>query len=312
MVCERRVTESSAVATFRQVSVATTGATPPCRIRHEELRYRARVDVVEQFVLGKAADPSLCEDAVVMTEEYAAVVDGATDISGTSYDGLAGGRWAMAACVDAILGFPKGLDAHTAVAVLTREVAGRIGPETPPAERPSASVTIYSATRRQVWQVGDVGFAYAGLPVSVGQPRKRVDEIASSFRAAIIAAEAAAGNITMARPIQTDPGRTAVRALVARQGSLRNTTGPYGYAGVDGRPVPSALVGVHHVPEDVTELVMASDGYPAICGTLAESESVLARLLTLDPWCVHELRGTKGVLPGQVSFDDRAYLRIRL
>jgi hypothetical protein len=53
-----------------------------------------------------------------------------------------------------------------------------------------------------------------------------------------------------------------------------------------------------------------SDGYPVIGPTLAESESTLARLIGLDPWCVKELAGTKGVLEGQVSFDDRAYLRI--
>ncbi|WP_231954516.1 hypothetical protein [Actinoplanes derwentensis] len=69
---------------------------------------------------------------------------------------------------------------------------------------------------------------------------------------------------------------------------------------------------VRSVPEDVTELVMASDGYPVIGRTLAESESVLADLLERDPWCVRELAGTKGVLAGQTSFDDRAYLRLRI
>ncbi len=72
------------------------------------------------------------------------------------------------------------------------------------------------------------------------------------------------------------------------------------------------LVVVHRLPERVSELVMASDGYPVIAETLARSESELARLLGLDPWCVNELAGTKGVLDGQVSFDDRAYLRVRL
>jgi hypothetical protein len=69
---------------------------------------------------------------------------------------------------------------------------------------------------------------------------------------------------------------------------------------------------VHPVPEEIDELVIASDGYPFIGETLAASESELARLLAIDPWCVAELAGTKGVRPGQVSFDDRAYLRVRL
>jgi hypothetical protein len=96
--------------------------------------------------------------------------------------------------------------------------------------------------------------------------------------------------------------------LIGRQGFLRNTLGPYGYAAVDGRPVPPSLVVVREVPAG--ELVIATDGYPVIEPGLAGSEAVLARLLERDPWCVAELRGTKGVLDGQVSFDDRAYLRL--
>jgi hypothetical protein len=68
------------------------------------------------------------------------------------------------------------------------------------------------------------------------------------------------------------------------------------------------MVVVRSVPAG--ELVIASDGYPVIERSLARSEATLARLLAKDPWCVGELLGTKGVGPGQVSFDDRAYLRL--
>jgi len=39
------------------------------------------------------------------------------------------------------------------------------------------------------------------------------------------------------------------------------------------------------------------------------SEELLARLLAEDPLCIGPLKGTKGVALGNVSFDDRAYLR---
>jgi len=256
------------------------------------------VRVVERFVVGKRADPALCEDAIVVTGGHAAVVDGATDISGRRYDGASGGRWAMAACVAAIRALPAEIDAYAAVEALTRAFAERTEPAN---ERPSASVTIYSAARRQVWQVGDVGFRMAGMPAR--PPRKRVDEIAAAFRAAVLAAEAAAGALGA-----EDPGRAAARALIGRQGFLRNTVGPYGFGGIDGRPVPRSLIGVREVPAG--ELVIASDGYPVIEPSLAESEATLARLLERDPRCVGELLGTKGLGEGQVSFDDRAYLRL--
>jgi hypothetical protein len=196
-------------------------------------------------------------------------------------------------------------------------LAGRVGPGLPAAERPSAAVTVYSAARREIWQVGDVGFWYAGLADGVGQPRKLVDQVATAMRVAVIAAEMAAGPFDLDLDLDTadaeaDPGRVAARALISRQGALRNTTGVYGYAGIDGRPVPESLVLVHPVPAGVGELVLASDGYPVLGGTLAECEAALAGLLARDPWCVAELAGTKGLVSGQVSFDDRAYLRVRL
>jgi len=274
------------------------------------------VEVVERFVLGKRADPALCEDAIVVTAGHAAVIDGATDISGRRYDGVSGGRWAMRACVEAIRAFPRDIDAFAAVEALTAAFAARTEPAN---ERPSASVTIFSAARHEVWQVGDVGFrataaragagmsaeglSNGGAGMSGRQPRKQVDEIAAAFRAAIIAAEVEAGTLGA-----DDPGRAAARALIGRQGFLRNTLGPYGFGAIDGRPVPRELVVVCEIPYG--ELVIASDGYPVIEPTLAESEAALARLLERDPWCVDELRGTKGLVDGQVSFDDRAYLRL--
>jgi len=74
--------------------------------------------------------------------------------------------------------------------------------------------------------------------------------------------------------------------------------------------VPDSLIVVHPLPENVGQVILASDGYPDILPTLVASEAHLARLLTRDPWCVNELRGTKGVAEGQISYDDRAYLRL--
>ncbi|GAB3934819.1 hypothetical protein GCM10027614_08510 [Micromonospora vulcania] len=182
---------------------------------------------------------------------------------------------------------------------MTADLAARVDSTLTAAERPSAAVTVYSRARREIWQVGDAGFAYRGLPASVGQPRKLVDQVAASFRAAVLAAGAAAGTISIDRVVEVDPGQLAARALTGRQGALRNSIGPYGFAAIDGRPVPPSLVVVHPVPADVDELVIASDGYPVIGETLAESESKLALLLEKDPWCLAELAGTKGCCLGR-------------
>jgi hypothetical protein len=45
-----------------------------------------------------------------------------------------------------------------------------------------------------------------------------------------------------------------------------------------------------------------------IVSVLAETEKYLFNLLDKDPLCIHELRGTKGVINGNQSFDDRSYI----
>lgn len=47
--------------------------------------------VVEQHVIGKVND-EMCEDSVVETDGFVAVIDGATSKSSVRYDGLKGGK----------------------------------------------------------------------------------------------------------------------------------------------------------------------------------------------------------------------------
>jgi hypothetical protein len=49
------------------------------------------VHIIEQFLTSKHGDPGRCEDVIVATDDFAAVVDGATDITGALYEGVTGG-----------------------------------------------------------------------------------------------------------------------------------------------------------------------------------------------------------------------------
>ena len=79
---------------------------------------------------------------------------------------------------------------------------------------------------------------------------------------------------------------------------------------LDGFPVPREGVRIFPVPEDVDSVVLATDGYPVLRGTLEDSEAELAALLRRDPLLIREFRSTKAARPGCASFDDRAYVRI--
>lgn len=79
------------------------------------------------------------------------------------------------------------------------------------------------------------------------------------------------------------------------------------YAVIDGTPIYMAgtrTVAVSHAA------VLASDGYPFLHPTLKESEEALARQLADDPQNISSFVATKGLVEGNNSFDDRAYIRL--
>ena len=57
------------------------------------------------------------------------------------------------------------------------------------------------------------------------------------------------------------------------------------------------------------EVVLASDGYPFLKSTLAESEEALAAQLGHDPQNIKTFIATKGLVDGNKSFDDRTFVR---
>ena len=104
-----------------------------------------------------------------------------------------------------------------------------------------------------------------------------------------------------------DYGRTRILPLLEEQAKLANSSEPFGFDVLDGGSAHPDHVKVFPV-QPGSRVVLASDGYPMLFDTLAESEAYLQQALAEDPACIGTLRGTKGVAPGNVSFDDRSYL----
>ncbi len=77
---------------------------------------------------------------------------------------------------------------------------------------------------------------------------------------------------------------------------------------MNGFPIHPGHVIILPVPPH-SQIVLASDGYPALKETLAESEAALRELIKNDPLCFRENMGTKGLVKGNDSFDDRTYIR---
>ena len=174
------------------------------------------------------------------------------------------------------------------------------------AEYPRASVIIYNSCYDEIWCYGDCQCIINGEFYS---HEKELDALFSEIRAFNIEAsllngesiEASSGN---------DVGRKAVLENFQKQVLFENKSVPFGYSVINGFGVNYELIERHKVKKG-DEIVLSSDGYPALKGSLAESEEELEKLLRDDPMCFRKYKTTKGLKEGNFSFDDRCYVRFK-
>ena len=167
---------------------------------------------------------------------------------------------------------------------------------------------IFSHHRRELWRIGDSGFAIDG---DVDLPDKPIDQLAYGLRAAYLHALIAGG----ADPDELgddDPGFELLKPVYVAQRHLTNQTMPYGYGALDGSTVPEPYIECIPVPDDARRLVLVTDGYPFILDTLQATENALAELMTRDPLGITDWPRSLGIGPLIDAFDDRAWIELEL
>jgi hypothetical protein len=237
------------------------------------------------------------------------VADGATAKPWDDPRGPDGAALAEALSV-VLAGLPADTTAATAVDSATRLVADLLRANgLAPGSGSAVSFCVLHTGRRQVWRVGEARVLVDG---EVHPPRTSGESVVAAARALVLRQKLAAG-AAVAQLAADDPGREAVQELLRSLVGLRNVPDPrFGYPAVDGRPVPESFIEVIALPESACEVVLATDGYPEPAATLAEAERLLGARLARDPLMIADPPETKGVRPGAHSFDDRAFVRVRL
>lgn len=269
--------------------------------------------ILESLTHGKHPDQHLCEDMLVLRPDLVAVIDGATDRTGRKIDfegeSLSSGLFAARVAAASLNRLPAGTDPIAAVSVLTHDfnaavltALGAVSPE----DLPSASVVVYDDVLRVVWRLGDCSFR---VDDRVEMGTKRIDQVVTDFRIAYLTALTSATDVV---DPDVDAARELIRPLIRVQGVFANQPGEFGYGVLNGAPVPPAFIEIHPVPSAACDVVLASDGYPSLPADLATAEAALVDLLTRDPGCTQIYRNTKGLRPGNLSYDDRAWVRLRL
>lgn len=276
--------------------------------------------IIESNIIGKKSQET-CEDGLVMTDDFIAVIDGSTSKTPKHLSPyMKNGRYAMMLIseyirkelkVDASVDdFCQGVSAY-----IYNKVYEKLGVEKRlkehPEERLTASAILYSRTRNEVWMVGDCQAIIDGKLYENGKPyeekiaRKRVELIEQGLSPAearkqieplLIEAMLSGQNQTYTVIDGFPIYREGVKVVALKTKPVSSSIETYFQEQT--KPVSSP-----------NEVVLASDGYPFLEPTLAASEASLAEQIANDPQNIRSFIATKGIVEGNKSFDDRTYIR---
>ena len=295
-----------------------------------------RMEIIEQQLIGKNPKKR-CEDGIVVTPDFIAVIDGSTSKSSLRHSLFSSnGRYCMQLVSRYLRKAPKSITCEAfcrGVTAYVRKHYRRSRLELmarEPWERMCASAVIFSRVSREVWMIGDCQCLLT--PIINGNPQapafydnpKPYEQQLAEQRAAFYKADqssrlrlsenrvmrasalSSVSRLDRRSELQaTDKGRALIIPHM-KEAMLRQNID---YAVIDGFPIPQQHVRKLTLDFRPWEIVLASDGYPFLCPTLQESEERLARQLSTDPMNILDFKATKGLQPGNLSFDDRAYIR---
>lgn len=285
--------------------------------------------IIESSIIGKKS-PEACEDGMVVTDDFIAVIDGSTSKTPKHLNSdMKNGRYAMMLISEYI---QEELKADASVdefcqgvtAYIYNKVYEKLGVEERlkehPEERLTASAILYSRTRNEVWMVGDCQAIIDGKLYENGKPyeekiaRKRVELIAQGLSPAearkqieplLIKAMLSGQNQTYTVIDGFPVYREGVKVVSVSDSSSVQDSVPAS----DSVPCSDSASASGTISVSSSEIVLASDGYPFLEPTLAASEAALAEQIANDPQNIHSFIATKGIVEGNKSFDDRTYIR---
>jgi glycerophosphoryl diester phosphodiesterase len=269
------------------------------------------VQIIEQQLVGK--HPKMrSEDGIVVTPDFVAVIDGSTSKTQYRHSLIrSNGRYAMQLVSRYIRKMPKtttcdeflrGVTAYVA-RHYRRRMISRLTEH--PEDRLTCSAVVFSRVCREVWLVGDCHCMIGGDYYD--NPKPAEAELAA-MRAAEVKRLLAVG-VTEEELLRNDIARPVIIPRMIETMKQQNRT----YAVIDGFPIPRHLVRILTLDFRPWEIVLASDGYPFLRSTLAESEQLLAQQRQQDPLNIGpDFQATKCFHPDALSFDDRSYIRFKV
>jgi glycerophosphoryl diester phosphodiesterase len=271
--------------------------------------------IEESFITSKTGHANDCEDALFISNKFIAVVDGATSKTERRWNGETGGKVAARILGETLHLIPDNASIYDAMDIITvaihdfyvqHDVLEIVRVE--PVQRLIASAILLSLSRNEVWLIGDCQCLLDTTHIVYS---KKIDQISSEARAMFLETELLRG-ATIAGLSQNDTGRAFIMPLLQRQQYLENNSlaNDYEFAVFDGFPISHDKVFIHKISDEAETIVLATDGYPELKDSLEASEKALQEVLTDDPLLFRRYKSTKGLQEGNISYDDRAYVKL--
>jgi len=269
------------------------------------------VKIIESFIKGKKNNKELCEDGLVITENYISIIDGVTSKGNTLWQNMTSGVYVKKLLINAINNMSPNLKAEDSILYLNTLIKEEYEKSNMyeyvkehPEERLQANLIVFNISKNEIWMWGD---CQALINKKLYHKEKKIDKILSEARSLLVDLELKNGK-TVEDIIKNDTGRKYILPLLKQSIVYNNTIGEYGYNVLDGFEImPKSVIKIKVKEND--EIVLASDGYPVLKNSLKESEEKLLEILEKDPLLINIYKSTKGLQQGNISYDDRTYIK---
>lgn len=269
--------------------------------------------IIEQFIKGKISEEK-CEDRLVITDDFVAVIDGVSSKSSYLDDGKTTGNIAAGLIEDVIKSMPFDIDLNDFIESVNSSYKNYY-------EKSSfdldvmkyglqAMAVVFSKNAKEIWLIGDCVALINDDYYTNPKPSDIVLEELRSLKAHI---DLKAKDMSEKDYFdENEPSRKLIEQLIVDATVFANDdSSRWGYSVLNGEDIPISLCKIINVKnKDV--VVLASDGYPKVYKSLKESEENLKKTIEDDPYFYKKFISTKGLKPGQISYDDRSYVKFEV
>lgn len=267
--------------------------------------------ITEKYINSKNGDLTKCEDGIFINKNFIAIIDGCTSKGKENWgNNKKSGLFAKEIVLNALSKLKFDINAEETLNYLFEEIRKQYKKKgleffiNNPKERLECSVIIYSKNKKEIWNYGDCQCLING---KVFSHRKKINDITSLTRSLY-------NNIQLNKGLNIDDlerkdlGREYILPLLENQSIFSNINHFLGYPVLNGINFNKSLLKVYKVKAG-EQIILASDGYPVLKNTLLESEKKLKKILEKDPLFIKEYKSTKGLAKGNISYDDRSYIK---